>query len=202
MIWRKNCRDRSRQFLSLPSVVRAFTWTRMKDFNISQRSLPRLGLKRKCENRPKNWNYAKIIQFFGKTSNTFKTASRVCSRLKQIFANIFGKTNVFVKICQNLMSSKYFHKNEHFVSHVADRFCLFVISFRKKQHLREFSFFPYIFAGRYCENVKIMSTRKFEENFSIYSNARSTRAWSQKGVGAATTVKIVKFTVRPPLRTV
>ncbi len=44
--------------------------------------------------------------------------------------NIFGKTYFFAKtyifpICQNLMSSKYFHKNKPFVSHVADEFCLF-----------------------------------------------------------------------------
>ena len=61
--------------------------------------------------------------------------------VKQIFLEkhfFFAKTHIF-PICQNLnlMSSKYFHKNKHFVSHVADEFCLF------RSELKERSTFVY-----------------------------------------------------------
>jgi hypothetical protein len=45
-----------------------------------------------------------------------------------IFAKTFAVTNISVKICQNLMSSKYFHKNGPIVLHVDDKFCLFCIN--------------------------------------------------------------------------
>ena len=39
-------------------------------------------------------------------------------RKTKYFAQLFARTNIFAKICQNLMSSKYFHKNGISVSHV------------------------------------------------------------------------------------
>jgi hypothetical protein len=35
-------------------------------------------------------------------------------------------------ICQNVKSSKYFHKNDPFVSNVADKFCLFCNKLKEK----------------------------------------------------------------------
>ncbi len=56
---------------------------------------------------------------------------RKWSCLKNIVANTFVKTNIFIKICQNLKSVKYFHKNGPFVSHIINKFYLFCSNFKE-----------------------------------------------------------------------
>jgi hypothetical protein len=52
------------------------------------------------------------------------------SSYTQIFRENLGKNLNFLRNFVNLISSKYFHKNCHFVLHVADKFCLFVINLK------------------------------------------------------------------------
>jgi hypothetical protein len=48
---------------------------------------------------------------FCKNSKFLKAAAPSCSFLAHFFAKIYAITNIFAKIWQNLMSSKYLHKN-------------------------------------------------------------------------------------------
>ncbi len=52
--------------------------------------------------------------------------------LYSVYCIDFAKTNIFAKISQNLLSSKYFHKNGPVVSHVSDKFCLLCKNFKGK----------------------------------------------------------------------
>ncbi len=97
----------------------------------------------------------------------YSLKSRNCSCYTYIFAktfakiNIFLKTNIFASICQNRMSSKYFHKNGPFVSHVADKFCLFLRNLKKSPFFNFANFFKFlqIIASkvlRKCENINFV----------------------------------------------
>ncbi len=81
--------------------------------------------------------FAKIIIFFWKNNKYLQAASLICSRLTQIFAKTEMFAWNFAKIYLNLMSSKYFHINSHFASHVAT-FCLFVTDLRNSLHFVDF----------------------------------------------------------------
>ncbi len=94
-----------------------------------------------------------------KNSTFFQTASRICSCLTHFFTKTFEKTNIFAqafaktslfrknfaKICQNLMSSKYFHKNGPLFHMLLVSFAFFLQKFPLFSHIfaRKFSFHPY-----------------------------------------------------------
>ncbi len=59
-----------------------------------------------------------LIMFYTYLGKTFRKTNII-----EIF---FEKTNIFAKIWQILMSSKYFHKNGPFLSQVADKFLPFL----------------------------------------------------------------------------
>ncbi len=77
-------------------------------------------------------------------NNIFSNCSRSCSCLTYIFAKTFEKTNIFTqilakinifanifaKICQNIMSSKYFHKNSPLFHLLLISFAFFLRNFR------------------------------------------------------------------------
>ncbi len=72
-------------------------------------------------------NYSNIS--FGHT-NIFIVVTMLL--LTHIFSYIFVKTNILEKIWQIIMSSKYFRKKGQFVSHIAEKFCIFSNKHTKK----------------------------------------------------------------------
>jgi hypothetical protein len=108
-----------------------------------------------CRNFAKFSLSEKIIRF-AKIKRTF-SFSRKCSQkspksfcfrenfrgntiffqLSLSFAHTFAKL-IFLRKSAKI-SSKYSHKNSPFVSHVVGKFCFFVISLKKSQHLLIFA---------------------------------------------------------------
>jgi hypothetical protein len=79
--------------------------------------------------------FTKIILIL-KKHQIFQSCQALLLRSRTpFFAKAFTEINISAKICQNLMSSKYFHKNGKngpFVSHVADKFRLFCNILKEK----------------------------------------------------------------------
>jgi hypothetical protein len=91
----------------------------------------------------------------------FEAAARDCSYPTFIFAKTFGK-----QILSRKSAKISCHQNivqiGPFVSHINDKFCIFVISLRKCHHLlifRKLSYFSILFASNFCElAITLVST--------------------------------------------
>ncbi len=116
-----------------------------------------------------------------------KAAVHICSCLVQIFA----------KICKNLLSSKYFHKNGHDAGEV----CLFVINLRKSQHMLKFTkivvIFEY-FRKQFSQNAKMIFAKIQKRKFSLppillpYLLIQNTM-WCDKGEGWGSTDQYLSY---------
>jgi hypothetical protein len=66
-----------------------------------------------------------------RVTSTFSSRELQC-KYNGFYQRTENKYIYFAKICQNLMSSKYFHKNGTFSLHVADKFYLFCNKLQEK----------------------------------------------------------------------